>query len=145
MIRDQPHGSALLAEARRALVDSVLPGLSAETRYQVLMIVRAITLVERELDAGIEIEQKLGRNLHQLLDFDGTLPELSRVLVKRIRNGDFDSSGELYAFLQLVAAYKLKETNPSKVGTELEHSLDRSMGDQTTLTGNETDPAPGYD
>jgi hypothetical protein len=125
MIRDQPQGPELLVEARRVLVDTVLPGLPAETRYQVLMITRALTLAERQFHACSGIEKKLGEELQQLLDQDGTLPELARILAKRIRNGGFDLSAELYAFLQMIVAFKLKETIPSKVGRELDDSLDR--------------------
>lgn len=125
MMRDAPQGVALLAEARRVLADKVLPLLSSETRYQLLMAIRAITLAERELEASAETEDKLGEMLQQLLGSDVRVPELSRLLSKRIRNGDFDGSGELYEFLRLVVAYKLKETNPLKVGEELKELLER--------------------
>jgi len=128
MMRDAPQGVELLAEVRRVLADTVLPQLSSEIRYQVLMAIRAITLAEREFEASAETEEKLGEMLKQLLDSDGTVPELTRLLSKRIRNGDFDGSEELYAFLRLTVAFKLKETNPSKVEEELEGSPDRLLG-----------------
>ncbi len=115
MMRDAPQGVELLAEARRVLANKVLPQLASETRYQVLMAIRAITLVEREFEASAETEEKLGETLRRLLGSDVTVPELTRLLSKRIRNGDFDVSDELYAFLRLAVAFKLKETNPSKV------------------------------
>ena len=122
MMRDAPQGAELLAEARRVLANKVLPQLTSETRYQVLMAIRAITLVEREFEASAETEEKLGEMLRQLLSSDVTVPELTRLLSKRIRNGDFDAFDELYAFLRLAVAFKLKETNPSKVGEGLEGS-----------------------
>ena len=131
MMRDAPQGVELLAEARRVLADKVVPRLSSEARYQVLMAIRAITLVERELQASAGIEENLGEMLQALLGSNATVPELTRVLSKRIRNGDFDASDELYEFLRLAVAFKLKETNPSKVGEELEGALDRLQGNQT--------------
>jgi hypothetical protein len=122
MMRDAPQGVELLAEARRVLANKVLPQLASETRYQVLMAIRAITLVEREFEASAETEEKLDEMLRQLLGSDVTVPELTRILSKRIRNGDFDASDGLYAFLQLAVAFKLKETNPSKVAEGLESS-----------------------
>jgi len=122
MMRDAPRGVELLAEARRVLADKVLPQLRSETRYQVLMAIKAITLVEREFEASAEAEEKLGEMLQQLVGSDATVPELTQLLSKRIRNGDFDVSDELYAFLRLAVAFKLKETNPSKVGEGLEGS-----------------------
>ncbi len=58
MMRDAPQGFELLAEARRALANKVLPQLTSETRYQVLMAIKAITLVEREFEASAEAEEK---------------------------------------------------------------------------------------
>ncbi len=123
MMRDAPQGVELLAEARRVLADKVLPQLAPETRYQVLMVTRAITLVERELQARAATEETLCEMLQQLIRADATVPELTQLLSKRIRNGDFDASDELYEFLRLVVAFKLKETNPSKVGEGPEGSL----------------------
>jgi hypothetical protein len=125
MMRDAPQGVELLVEARRVLANKVLPQLASETRYQVLMAIRAITLAEREFEASAETEEKLGEMLQPLLGSDITVPELTQLLSKRIRNGDFDQSEKLYAFLRLAVAFKLKETDPSKVWEELEDSLNR--------------------
>jgi len=122
MMRDAPQGVELLAEARRVLIDTVLPQLNSDSRYQVLMVIRAITLAEREFEANAETEEILGEMLQQLVGSDATVPELTQLLSKRIRNGDFDVSDELYAFLRRAVAFKLKETNPSRVGEGLEGS-----------------------
>ena len=129
MMRDAPQGVELLAEARRVLADTVLPQLSSETRYQLLMAIRAITLAEHEFEASVDTEEKLGEMLHRLVGSDGTVPEFTRLLSTRIRDGDFDQSKELYEFLQLVVAFKLKETNPSIVEEGMESSLDRLQGE----------------
>ena len=115
MMRDSPQGVELLTEARRVLADTILPQLSSDSRYQVLMVIRAITLAEREFEASAEAEAKLGEKLQQLVGSDAPMPELTRLLSKRIRNGDFDGSEELYAFLRLAVNFKLIETNPSRV------------------------------
>jgi len=130
MMRDAPKGVELLAEARRILADKVAPALPPEARYQVLMAIRAITLVERELQANAGIEENLGEMLQQLLGSNAAVPELTRVLSNRIRSGDFDASDDLYEFLRLVVAFKLKETNPTKVGEELEGAIARLQDNQ---------------
>ena len=79
------------------------------------MVIRAITLVEREFEASAGAEAKLCEKLQQLAGSDAPVPELTQLLSKRIRNGDLDGSEELYAFLRLAVAFKLKETNPSRV------------------------------
>jgi len=118
MMRDAPQGVELLTEARRVLADKILPQLTSDSRYQLLMVIRAITLVEREFEASAGAEAKLGEKLQQLAGSDAPVPELTQLLSKRIRNGDFDGSEELYAFLRLAVAFKLKETNPSRVEEE---------------------------
>jgi hypothetical protein len=125
MMRDAPQGVELLAEARRVLADTVLPQLSSDSRYQILMVIRAITLAEREFEASTRTEEKLAEKLHGIVGCNGTVPELAQLLSRGIRNGEFDESEELYEFLQLAVAFKLKETNPSTVGEEFEDSLDR--------------------
>jgi hypothetical protein len=44
-------------------------------------------------------------------------------LSENIRNGTFDASDELYVFLQQATAFKLKETDSSKISEELECPL----------------------
>ena len=100
------------------------------------MVSRAINLVEHEFHASARTEKILGKKLQQFVGLNGALPELAQLLSKRIRSGDFDLSEELYEFMRLVVAFKLKETNPLKVGEELEDSLDQLLIKQTTTTGN---------
>ena len=129
MMRDRPQGADLLAEARRVLANTVLPNLTSDTRYQALMVIRAMNLAEHELRANPRIEVKLNDQLRKLVANEGTLPELFSLLSKRIRNDDFDASEDLYAFLRLVVAFKLRDTNPSKVKGELDEPLDRLLLD----------------
>jgi hypothetical protein len=124
MMRDRPRGADLVAEARRVLTETVLPGLAPETRYQALMVIRAMDLAEQEFRASPGVEAKLSDQLRRLLASEGTRPELFSLVSKHIRSGAFDASEELYAFLRLVVAFKLKETNPSKISGELKDSLD---------------------
>ncbi len=44
MIRDQPQGADLLAEARQVLREIISPGLASEARYKILMVLRAMDL-----------------------------------------------------------------------------------------------------
>ncbi len=121
MMRDRPHGADLLAEARRVLTDTVPPKLTSETRYQALMVIRAINLAEHELRANSAIEEtKLTDQLRWLVANEGTVSELFSTLPKHIRQGDFDAAEDMYAFLRSIVAFKLRETNPSKVKGALE-------------------------
>jgi len=125
MIRDHPQGADLLAEARHVLSKSVLPGLTSETRYNVLMALRAMDLAERELRSDPELQNKLKRRLSQLVVSGNTVQERFSMLSESIRDGAFDAAEELHEFLSLITALKLKETDASKVSEKLMDKLEQ--------------------
>lgn len=49
---DQPDGAELLAVARRALLDTLLPSLPANHAYTALMIANAMAIAGRELQSA---------------------------------------------------------------------------------------------
>jgi len=51
-MRDRPHRDALLAIARAALIEDVLPQIAADQRMSALMVARALEIVGREIVAG---------------------------------------------------------------------------------------------
>lgn len=124
MIRDQPHGADLLAEASRVLQANILPHLTSKKRYDALMVLRAMDLVERELRADHKMENKLKQQLFQLTTFAGSSSDCFSALSSCIRKGTFDASKNTHNFLLLITAYKLKETDSVKVSKELEIMLD---------------------
>ena len=127
MIRDHPQGADLLVEAGRVLRDSVLPGLTSEARYSVLMVLRAMDLVQRELHADPALESRLYERLSQFAVSGDTAQDQCGVLSKNIRDGLFDASEELHVFLLAITAFKLKETDASKVGEELDSLLEQLL------------------
>lgn len=104
MMRDNPQGADLLQEARHVLTDIVMPQLSSETKYQLLMVVRAIKLAERQFLADTETEARL---TEQLAGYQETNPACT--LSSQIRNGKWDASPQVFDVLQDVATFKLKE------------------------------------
>jgi hypothetical protein len=70
-MRDRPRGVDLVAEARRVLTETVLPGLASETRYQALMVIRAMDLTEQEFRASPGIEATLSMLLKNCMKFCG--------------------------------------------------------------------------
>ncbi len=125
MMRDQPGGAELLAQSKRVLTSAVLSHLPPESRYQALMVIRAMDLAERELRAGQELERHLSEQLRRLVAVQGSASELSGVLTKRLRAGDFDASEALHSLLGMIVAFKLRETDPSIVPNALGESLAR--------------------
>jgi len=114
MIRDEPQGADLLSEARRVLADHVLPNLSSDMRYQTLMVVRAISLVESQLRASSDTESGLRDKLAMIAGDQATEREPVQLLSEQIRTGARDASAEVFCFLKQVAAFKIDETNSGK-------------------------------
>lgn len=127
MMRDRPYGAELLDEARRVLVEKIVPNLSPQTRYQALMVAKAMQLAGQEMKADIALEDKLKQRLSRVIGADGTWAQLSSLLSARIREGSFDESDDLYEFLRLVTAFKLRETEPNRLSDELESALDQLL------------------
>ncbi len=125
MMRDQPGGAELLAQSKRVLTSAVLPHLPPDSRYQALMVIRAMDLAERELRAGQELERHLSEQLRQLVAVQGTVSELHGEFTKRLRTGAFDASEALHSLLGMIVAFRLRETDPSIVPQALDESLDR--------------------
>ncbi len=123
MIRDQPNAADLLLEARRELVDGVLPDINSKARYKVAMVLRAMELAERELNSDPAVENRLVEWLRQLLATDEAEPLLIDMLKRRLREGKFDASEKLYEMLRLAVANRLKVSNPMKVPGDLESRL----------------------
>jgi len=110
MMRDNPQGAELLKEARHVLTGTVLPLLSSEEKYQLLMAIRAIKLAERQFLADSETEARLTGLLAGYIETGAIETDPVWALSRQIRNGDRDASAEVFGFLQQVTAFKLKET-----------------------------------
>jgi hypothetical protein len=123
MIRDRPHASDLLVEARRELMEEIFPDIGSEHRYRVLMIMRSMELAERELLSDRDIENNLMEQLRLLVDTDTPESSLIDILKQQLRDGRLDASEKLYEILQLIVTFKLKVTNPLKVSADLENRL----------------------
>ncbi|MCP3689513.1 MAG: hypothetical protein GY784_13985 [Gammaproteobacteria bacterium] len=123
MIYDKPGARDLLQEARRELMEDVLPGINPQARYKLLMINRAMELAERELESNRETKDVLERRLNHFVNNSNVELPVADLLTQHIRDGKFDSSGALYETLQLLVAFKLSATNPDKVPDNLKLRL----------------------
>lgn len=135
-MRDHPGTALLLASARTALLDQVVPALPGEARGTALMIARALAVAVARLenDARAQAAFEAGaesvelKALSSLLEVDaiavrreegGTeraLVALGRRLVEAIRAGQFDPPGSLHdslaRFVEEATRAKLSESNP---------------------------------
>lgn len=116
-MREQPTGVALLQCARDVLKTKVLPLLGGDAKREVLMVMNAMSIAQRELESGsapIETEQQslsllLGEPVFDLL-------QANCALGARIRAGEADPGLEertaVLAHLRTIGRHRLQASNP---------------------------------
>ena len=103
----------LLAEARRSLVEELLPGLSGLQRFQALMVANAMGIVLRDVEAGDEAWRELARDLGRLTGQpDRPLAEALPEIAAAIRAGRWDADAGLHEALRLHIRARLAVANP---------------------------------
>jgi hypothetical protein len=91
LMREQPTGELLLQCARELLKSKVLPMLHGDAKRDVLMVMNAMSIAQRELQQGAAIEEEEQRGLAEVLGepvFD--VARANRELAARIRSGMAD-------------------------------------------------------
>ncbi len=119
MMREPPDGAALLEAAQRALRETILPLLEEGARYDALMILRAMAIVEREIRTGESPGADERARFAAFLSegSDAPLEVLARRFAAAIRAGVYDETGPRReaaraALLSAVRA-RVRETNPN--------------------------------
>ena len=148
-MRDHPETLHLLASARRALLEQVVPGLESESQSTALMLARVFSVVMARLQADARAASAVERGgeteeLAALATLLGEAPAaarlscggtnaaistLSRRLAAAIRQGSYDPPGPrhdaLLRFLLQGTRAKVAESNPKAL-----ESFDRTYGKQ---------------
>ncbi|WP_341236843.1 DUF6285 domain-containing protein [uncultured Limnobacter sp.] len=116
-MREQPTGESLLQCARDVLKNNVLPMLQGDAKRDVLMVMNAMSIAQRELQQGTAPDEREQQALAQLLGepvFD--VAQANRELAARIRAGVADpESTECAAVLnhlREVGKSRLLASNP---------------------------------
>jgi hypothetical protein len=126
-MNDRPTAAELIAAARQHLEAELIPTLTdARLRFQTLVAVNVLAIVEREL--GLEEEHLLQewQWLADLLDLQGPAPQrlaalrqavrqANEALCRQIRQGRFDERSRLLALsrqLRPIVERKLEIANP---------------------------------
>jgi uncharacterized protein DUF6285 len=114
---DRPDGRTLLEEARRTLLETLLPLLPPERRYDGLMVANAMAIAAREAGQGADILQANAMQLAALFPGSAaTASELEARLAREIRNGACDDPGPrrdaVRAHLRWSARARLRLSNP---------------------------------
>ncbi len=120
---EQPSGVALLQCARDVLKNNVLPLLSGDAKRDVLMVMNAMFIAQRETELGSTPEEAEKKSLSTLLDvLVVDLKQANRVLGARIRAGKVDPGTEEYftvlAHLRQTGRNRLQVSNPKVLKAE---------------------------
>jgi hypothetical protein len=124
---DKPDGAALLEEARRTLVEVLLPLLPPERRYDGLMVANAMAIAAREAGQGDAARREGLKMLSALFgesgatagpttDLHAQLLDLEDRLARKIRAGLCDAPGPhrdaVRACLRRSVVARLRLSNP---------------------------------
>ena len=119
---DSPDAAGLLEEARRTLLEVLLPLLPAERRYDGLMVANAMAIAAREAEQGEALRRDALQRLTTL--FPGAaedLRDLEARLARDIRAGLYDALGSrrdaVRDYLRWSVVARLRICNPKALST----------------------------
>lgn len=104
VMRDEPRAEKLLMQARKTLIEDLLPNLPEGRRYEALMVASAMAMAVRELAA----EDRSAEDTVELAKLADSIESLTT----EIRAGHRDADGEVYGYLYRDAAARLAISNP---------------------------------
>ncbi len=133
-MKDISDARDLIATARDALLNDLLPKLQKDQRYTALMIANALAIAQREQRSSIDVTRdEIGRLVNLLAECgimaapsgsDNTangLPVLRRTLCSAIRGSRFDDASHstaLVAHLEQMTADWVAISNPKALRTD---------------------------
>lgn len=115
---DRPDGPALLDEARRTLLETLLPLLPPDRRYDGLMVANAMAIAAREAGQGDGLLRDAASMLAALFPAAPAAPagELEAALAREIRAGQCDVPGPrreaVRDYLRRSVTARLRISNP---------------------------------
>jgi len=87
MAQNRPTAVELLDAVKTFLSDSVKPELTDHTAFNLMVALKSLDIVQRELEQGPEFAKAERARLADILGHDGTLEDLNAELTDRIRAG----------------------------------------------------------
>ncbi len=110
---DRPTAPELLAAVRDHLRDVLMPTLEGQPAFHLRVAVNALSIVERTMAEGEEMDAAELSRLEDLLGEEGDLIDLNNDLAVRIRDGDLPGDRQaLLDHLRMTAKDKLQLNNP---------------------------------
>lgn len=113
-MQDPPHSEALLGHVSAFLKAEVLPHLSGALAFHVRVAANAVDLARREIALAPAAELAERARLMALLDAEGNLETLNRLLCDRVRSRQIDlSTPGMVEHLRLCMLAKLAVDQPN--------------------------------
>jgi hypothetical protein len=109
-LRDTPDAVSLIVECRRVLKDKLIPEATGVARYQMLMVISALGMAERELTESASLDAALSAPA-ALAGGD------TATLVAAIRAGRHDADSTLHAALVNASAARVAISKPQSTKT----------------------------
>ncbi len=110
---DRPGGPALLGQARRSLLEELLPLLPEDKRYEALMIANAMAIAIREIEAGNGSDAEERASLKALFAEAGPEGGYGKPrLAREIRAGRRDADAAVHEILTASAVRRQRINNP---------------------------------
>lgn len=107
MTQNRPTALELLDAVKTFLEADVKPELADHTAFNMMVALKSLDIVQRELELGPEFAEAEKARLTEILGHDGTLSALNQELTERIREGTLSLDDALVK-AHLVATTKAK-------------------------------------
>ncbi len=114
VVRDDPRADKLLLQARKTLLEDILPNVAESHRYEALMVASAMGIAARELAARELDARELDARDQEMADppsFAELAPSVEE-LAAAIRKGERDGEANLHRTLYEDASARLAISNP---------------------------------
>lgn len=108
----KPNALALIAEVARVLKTEFLPDAKPEQQYTLRMMINALSIAQRQVEAMPHSDEQAWMQLSVLLDAEDDLKGLERLLANKARAGDLDDEGVLRVLLWRLTLQKVAESSP---------------------------------
>lgn len=124
-MRDRPEGLSLLQIAASTLREQILPVLSEDKKYVALMVLRALTIAERQLKADElplererDVLEMLLKDTHSSGDVRAHVLRLERELARQVRSGMYDEHRVGQRLLWDLTVQRVRESAPRYLESE---------------------------
>ena len=89
-MQDEPTPSELVKAVADFLRNDITPAISGHSAFKLRVAINALDLVTRQLALESSSDAAEAARLKQLLNMQGSLHDLNRILAERIANGEGD-------------------------------------------------------